>query len=139
MKTEGCCDLRSSENLRSVEWFQSTLRKISEERNVFYSAAEPWNHALKDVAKIRNRNEHWGMIKTHETELNPRQAKLIWIIHKTFGRSSQQPVTYLGVCDEVSSVNYVQKNFHSLVWESVESKKLHILCKIIWCFSDRAS
>jgi predicted glycosyl hydrolase (DUF1957 family) len=98
MKTEGCCDLRSSEDLLSVEWLQSTLRKISEERNVFYTAAEPWNHALKDVAKIRNRYEPWGMLKTNETELNPKQAKLIWMIHKTSGRSLQQPVTYLGVC-----------------------------------------
>jgi len=41
MRTEGSCDLRCSGNLRTVEWFQSTLRKISEERNVFYAAAEP--------------------------------------------------------------------------------------------------
>ena len=130
METEGCCNLRSSGNLRSVEWFQSTLRKTSEERNVFYTAAEPLNHTLKDV-KIRNLNEHWGMLRTDESELNPKQAKLIWIIHKTFGRSSQQPVTYLGVCDEVNSADYVQKKFRSLVWESVESKKLQFLCKML--------
>jgi hypothetical protein len=77
MKTEGCCDLRSSGNLRGLEWFQSTARKISEARNLFYTAVEPWHHALKDAAKIRNRNEHWGMKRTNETELNSKQTKLI--------------------------------------------------------------
>jgi hypothetical protein len=32
-----------------------------------------------------------------------------------FGRSSLQPVTYLGVGVEVNSAKYVQKNFRSLV------------------------
>ena len=97
METEGCCDLRSSGNLLSVAWFQSTVPKISGERNLFYATAEAWNHALKDAAKIGNRNEYWGMLRTDEIELNPKQAKLTWIIPKTFGRTSQQPVTYLGV------------------------------------------
>ena len=56
-------------------------------------------------------NSAFKGLRTNETELNPKQAKLIQIIHKTFGRISQQPVTYLGVRDEVNSANYVQKKY----------------------------